>query len=148
VAAVKPKENTLESLAESAGTGNTAASATVPFFYEANGVARVNLALEIPTPALDPTELNGKLHAEMDVLGMAYIPGGDVAARFTHKLKFDFDNRQQFDDFLRHPLHYERQLKSFRAITSSRSFSARPRIATAWWKRRSRSLRSTPGNSA
>ena len=111
VAAVKPKENTLESLAESAGTGNTAASATVPFFYEANGVARVNLALEIPTPALDPTDLNGKLHAEMDVLGMAYIPGGDVAARFTHKLKFDFDNRQQFDDFLRRPLHYERQFE-------------------------------------
>jgi len=45
------------------------------------------------------------------VLGMAYIPGGDVAARFTHKLKFDFDNRQQFDDFLRRPLHYERQFE-------------------------------------
>jgi hypothetical protein len=42
---------------------------------------------------------------------MAYIPGGDVVARFTHKLKFDFDTRQQFDDFLRHPLHYERQFE-------------------------------------
>jgi hypothetical protein len=47
----------------------------------------------------------------MDVLGMAYVPGGDVAARFTHKVKFDFDSRQQFDDFLRHPLHYERQFE-------------------------------------
>jgi hypothetical protein len=55
--------------------------------------------------------MNGKTHAEMDVLGMAYIPGGDVVARFTHKLKFDFDSRQQFDDFLRHPLHYERQFE-------------------------------------
>jgi VWFA-related protein len=109
--AAKPKENELERLAESADTGNTTASASVPFFYEANGVARVNVALEIPTPALDPTEVNGKLHAEMDVLGMAYIPGGDVAARFTHKVKFDFDSRQQFDDFLRHPLHYERQFE-------------------------------------
>jgi VWFA-related protein len=111
VAAVKPKENELESLAESADTGNTAASATVPFFYEASGVARVNVALEIPTPALDPTEVNGKLHAEMDVLGMAYIPGGNVTARFTHKVKFDFDSRRQFDDFLRRPLHYERQFE-------------------------------------
>ena len=111
VAAVKPKQNELESLAESAEAGNTAASATVPFFYEPNGVARVNMALEIPTPALEPTDMNGKTHAEMDVLGMAYIPGGDVVARFTHKLKFDFDTRQQFDDFLRHPLHYEQQFE-------------------------------------
>jgi len=111
VAAVKPKENELERLAESADAGNTAASGSVPFFYEANGVARVSVALEIPTPALDPIEMNGGIHAEMDVLGMAYVPGGDVAARFTHKVKFDFDSRQQFDDFLRHPLHYERQFE-------------------------------------
>ena len=111
VSAVKPKENELERLAESAEAGNTAASGSVPFFYEANGVARVNVALEIPTPALDPTEINGRIHAEMDVLGMAYVPGGDVAARFTHKAKFDFESRQQFDDFLRHPLHYERQFE-------------------------------------
>ena len=109
--AAKPKQNELERLAESADAGNTAASASVPFFYEANGVARVNVALEIPAPALEPTDMNGKTHAEMEVLGMAYIPGGDVVARFTHKLKFDFDTRQQFDDFLRHPLHYERQFE-------------------------------------
>ena len=111
VAAAKPRENDLESLAESADAGNTAASASAPFFYEANGVARVNVALEIPAPALEPTEVNGKVHAEMDVLGVAYVPGGDVAARFTHKLKFDFDSRRQFDEFLRHPLHYERQFE-------------------------------------
>ena len=111
VAAVKPKENELERLAESAEAGNIAASASVPFFYEANGVARVNVALDVPTPALDPTEMNGGVHAEMDVLGLAYIPGGDVAARFRNKVKFDFETRQQFDDFLRHPLHYERQFE-------------------------------------
>jgi len=111
VTVAKPKENELERLAESAETGNTTASASVPFFYEANGVARINVALEIPSPALEPTELNGRLHAEMDVLGMAYIPGGDVAARFTNKVKFDFDDRRQFDDFVRRPLHYERQFE-------------------------------------
>jgi VWFA-related protein len=111
VAAPKPHENELESLAASSEAGNTAASTSAPFFYEASGVARVNMALEIPNPVLEPAEVNGKLRAEMDVLGLAYVPGGDVAARFTHKMKFDFDNRQQFDEFLRHPLHYERQFE-------------------------------------
>jgi len=110
-AAPKPAENDLERLAESAETGNTAASASVPFFYEPNGVARVDVAIDIPAPALEPTELNGKVHAEMDVLGLAYVPGGDVAARFTNKMKFDFDSRQQFDAFLRRPLHYEKQFE-------------------------------------
>ncbi len=111
VAEVKPRKNDLESLAESPDTGNSAALASVPFFYEAGGVARVNLALDIPSPAFVPTEVNGKLHAEMDVLGLVYHPGGDVTARFTHKLRFDFDNRQQFDAFLRRPLHYDQQFE-------------------------------------
>jgi len=111
MAAAKPRENELESLAASADAGNTAASASVPFFYEPDGVARVNLALEISSPVLEPTDRNGKLHAEMDVLGVAYVPSGDVTARFTHKMKFDFDTRQQFDDFLRRPLHCEHQFE-------------------------------------
>src|ERR1019366_2431539 len=111
-AAAQPRENELDSLAASDKAGNTAASVSVPFFYEPNGVARVNLALEIPSPVLEPTDRNGKLHAEMDVLGVAYVvPSGDVAARFTHKMKFDFDTRRQFDDFLRRPLHCEHQFE-------------------------------------
>ena len=106
------RENELDSLAASADAGNTAASASVPFFYQPNGVARVNLALEIPAPALEPTDRNGKLHVEMDVLGVTYVvPSGEVAARFTHKMKFDFDTRRQFDDFLRRPLHFEHQFE-------------------------------------
>jgi len=111
MAAASPLEKELENLADSPHTGNAAASASVPFFYEANGVARVNLAVEIPAPALYPAELNGKLHAEMDVLGMAYNLGDEVAARFSDTVRFDFDNRRQFDEFLRRPLHYERQFK-------------------------------------
>jgi VWFA-related protein len=111
-AAAKPRESELDSLAASDKAGNTAASASVPFFYEPTGVARVNLALEIPSPVLEPTDRNGKLHAEMDVLGVAYVvPSGEVAARFTHKMKFDFDTRRQFDDFLRRPLHFEHQFE-------------------------------------
>jgi hypothetical protein len=62
-----------------------------------------------PPPFSNLSDRNGKVHAEMEVLGLAYVPGGDVAARFrTRKMKFDFETRQQFDDFLRHPLHYRR----------------------------------------
>jgi hypothetical protein len=110
-AVAKPPEHELDSLAASAETGNTVASASVPFFYQPNGMARVHVALEIPSPVLEPADSNGKLHAEMDVLGVAYVPSGDVAARFTQKMKFDFDTRRQFDDFLLRPLHCEHQFE-------------------------------------
>jgi VWFA-related protein len=110
-AAVNPRQNELDSLAASDEAGNTAASVSVPFFYEPNGVARVNLALEIPSPVLEPVDRIGKLHAEMEVLGVAYVPSGEVSARFTHTMKFDFDTRRQFDDFLRRPLHFEHQFE-------------------------------------
>ncbi|MGA2275413.1 MAG: VWA domain-containing protein [Bryobacteraceae bacterium] len=106
-----PTEVELENLAASQHAGNTAASASLPSFYEAGGAARVNLALEIPAPVLNPTEAHGKLRASMDVLGLAYNLGGGVAARFGDTVRFDFDNRQQFDDFLRHPLRYEHQFE-------------------------------------
>jgi VWFA-related protein len=109
---LKPREHELDKLAASDEAGTTAASASLPFFYEPNGVARVNLALEIPSPVLEAGDLYGKVHAEIDVLGVAYVPtSGAVAARFTHKMKFDFDTRKQFDDFLRRPLHCEHQFE-------------------------------------
>jgi VWFA-related protein len=111
LASASPLENELANLAAAPNAGNTAASAAVPFFYEAGGVARVDMTIEIPSPALEPTEANGKLHASMDVLGLAYNLGGAVAARFSDTVRFDFDNRQQFDDFLSRPLRYEHQLR-------------------------------------
>ena len=111
LASASPLENELANLAASPNAGNIAASASAPFFYEAGGAVRVDMTIEIPSPALDPTETNGKLHASMDVLGLAYNMGGAVAARFSDTVKFDFENRQQFDDFLRRPLRYEHQLR-------------------------------------
>ena len=112
LAAASPLENELENLADAAPhSGSIAASASVPYFYEASGVARVDLALEIPSPVLEPTEVYGKLHASMDVLGLAYNLGGEVAARFSDTVRYYFDNRQQFDDFLRRPLRYEHQFE-------------------------------------
>ncbi|MGO9012550.1 MAG: hypothetical protein ACLQPN_20835 [Bryobacteraceae bacterium] len=111
LASASPLEIELANLAASPNGGITVASASAPFFYEAGGVVRVALAVEIPSPVLDPTEANGRLHASMDVLGLAYNLAGAVAARFSGTVRFDFDNRQQFDDFLRHALHYEHQMR-------------------------------------
>ncbi|MGD0048488.1 MAG: VWA domain-containing protein, partial [Bryobacteraceae bacterium] len=111
LASTNPLEAELENLAASPHAGQTAASASMPFFYETGGVARVDLALEIPAPVLDPAEVNGKLRATMDVLGLAYNLGGGVAARFGDTVRFDFDSRQQFDSFVQHPLHYYHQFE-------------------------------------
>jgi len=47
----------------------------------------------------------------MDVLGLAYNLGDEVAARFGDTVRFEFGSRRQFDDFLQHPFHYERQFR-------------------------------------
>jgi hypothetical protein len=47
----------------------------------------------------------------MDVLGLAYNLGGAVAARFGDTVRFDFDSRQKFDDFVQRPLRYEHQFE-------------------------------------
>jgi VWFA-related protein len=109
--ATPPKKNEVETLAASGAEGNTDASVSIPFFYEPDGMARVDVALDIPSPRLEAIDRNGEVHAELDLLGMAYVPGGAVAAQFTHKCSFDFDTRHQFDEFLKRPLHCEHQFK-------------------------------------
>jgi len=112
LAAASPLERELENLAASPGAGSgTEASASVPFFYESASVARVYLALHIPAPVLSPTEASGKLSASMDVLGLAYNLGGAVTARFSDTVKFQFNSRRQYEDFLRQPLRYEHQFQ-------------------------------------
>jgi hypothetical protein len=103
LAAASPSEKALQNLADSLHAGKGEASASLPYFYEPNGVARVNLAVEIPSSLLNATEGNGKLHVEMDVLGLAYNLADEVAARFSDAVKLDFEGHG--------PLHYERQFK-------------------------------------
>jgi VWFA-related protein len=107
----KSRYTALESLAATPQAGNTAASVSLPFFYEDSGAARINLVLEIPAPVFELAEVSGKQRASMDVLGLAYNSDGNVAARFSDTAKYSFDNRQQFDESLRHPLRYEHQFR-------------------------------------
>jgi hypothetical protein len=96
-------------------TGGAPASIRAPFFYVAPNVARVHVAMEIATDALKFENQKAKLHAEMNILGIASTADGGVAARFSDIVKRDFDNKQELDQWLEQgkakPLHFEKEFK-------------------------------------
>ena len=101
----------LEKRAAETQAGNMAASIELPYFYAAPDVARVHLAAEITPGALNFERVKGKLHAEMNLLGIASTGDGDVPARFSDNLKFDFDNEAQVAAWKAKPLHYEKEFR-------------------------------------
>ena len=105
----KPVEKVLESRAAAPQAGNIGASMQVPYFYTSANMARVNVAMEIPSDSLKFQKQKGKLHAAMDVLGIATTADGTVGARFSDTLKLDFDDQRQIDVLKLKPLHYENQ---------------------------------------
>ena len=104
-----PIEKTLESRAAAAQPGNIGASMQIPYFYTTSNMARVNVAMEIPSDSLKFQKQKGKLHAAVDLLGIATTADGTVGARFSDTLKFDFDDQGQIDELKLKPLHYENQ---------------------------------------
>ena len=84
----------------------------LPYFYTSPNVARVNVAMEIPSQGFKFDKVKGKLHAEMNVLGIAYRPDNTVAAKFSDTMKFDYENKVQVEEFaqesgpLRKPIRY------------------------------------------
>jgi hypothetical protein len=109
VLAGKPAETELEALAVGATKGNLGSPLQLPFFYAAPNVARVNLAMEIPSQGFKFEKVKGKFHAEMNVLGIAYRADNSVGAKFSDTLKFDLDNQVAVDQFHKTPVHYESQ---------------------------------------
>ena len=105
----KPEEKDLESRANGSQAGNVAASMTLPFFYTTPNTARVNLAMEIPPGSFKFDKQNGKQHATLNVLGLAYKADGTVAARFSDTLDIVQDGKKQVEEFNREPFHYENQ---------------------------------------
>jgi VWFA-related protein len=105
----KPAETELEAIAAGVSKGNLGAPLQVPFFYASPNVARVNVAMEIPSASFKFDKVKGKLHSEINVLGIAYRPDGSVGAKFSDTVKYDFDNKVQVEDFARRPVHYESQ---------------------------------------
>lgn len=90
----KPEGKLLEERAASPQPGNIPVSLSVPNFYTSPGVARVNLTLEAPGSALDFEKLKGKLHSEVNVLGIAYREDGSVAARFSDTVKLNYEKKE------------------------------------------------------
>ncbi len=101
----------LENRAASAEAGGIAASIQLPYFYLSPNVARVNLAMEIAADALKFQNQKGKLHAEIDLLGIASAPDGSVGARFSDAVKFDFQTQAEIDKLKGKSLHYEKDFK-------------------------------------
>ena len=105
----KPVEKVLESRAAAAQPGNIGASMQIPYFYTSSNMARVNVAMELPSDSLKFQKQKGKLHAAVDVLGIATSADGTVGARFSDTLKLDFEDQRQIDSLKLKPLHYENQ---------------------------------------
>ena len=102
-------EKDLETRAQAGAGGNVPASMSLPFFYTSPNTARVDIALEIPSTALKFAKEKGKLHSEMNVLGIATEADGTVAARFSDTVKLDLDDKKQLQQFEQTPYHYENQ---------------------------------------
>ena len=103
-------ERDLEEKAAAPGTG-TAASIEAPFFYAAPNVARVHVAMEMATDAVRFENAKGKLHAEINILGIASAPDGAVAARFSDIVRLDFNKKEDADKWRQTSLHYEKEFK-------------------------------------
>jgi hypothetical protein len=102
-------EQDLENRATGSQPGTVTASMRAPFFYTSPNAARVDLAIEIPSESLKFEKVKGKLHSEVNVLGIAYKLDGAIAARFSDTVKLDLENQKELAAFKQKPLHYENQ---------------------------------------
>ena len=106
-----PIEKDLESHAAGELPGNVTAAMEAPFFYTSPNTARVDLAVDIPAPAIKFEKVKGKQHSAVNVLGIAYNPDGTIGARFSDTVNLDFDGKKEVEEFQKRPFHYENQFE-------------------------------------
>jgi VWFA-related protein len=104
----KPLEKQLEAHATGAQGGSIHGALETPYFYTAPDTARVNLAMEIPSDALQFNKDKGKYHANLNVLGIAYGPDGTVGARFSDTVNLDLE-KDDWKEFNKKPFEYQNQ---------------------------------------
>ncbi len=105
-----PAEQRMETMAEGTQAPTIAAPPMqTAFFYTAANTARVLVAMEIPASQVKFEKLKGKEHAEINILGIASRPDGNVAARFSDSVKLDLDGKKAVEEFVSKPMHYENQ---------------------------------------
>jgi VWFA-related protein len=104
----KPVEKQLEAHAGGGQAGSIHGALQAPYFYTGPNVARVNLAMEIPSESLQFSKDKGKFHTTINVLGIAYKPDGSIGARFSDTVNLDFE-KDELKEFTKIPYHYENQ---------------------------------------
>jgi len=104
----KPIERQMEAQASGAQAGSIRGTMQSPYFYTAPNVARVNLAMEIPSESLQFNKEKGKYHANMNVLGIAYKPDGSIGARFSDTINLDLE-KDDWKEFTKTPYQYTNQ---------------------------------------
>ncbi|MGE5325495.1 MAG: VWA domain-containing protein, partial [Deltaproteobacteria bacterium] len=90
----RPEGKTLQEKVEGSQPGDFPVTVAAPFFYTSPGVARVNLAIQIPPGSVGFEKLKGKFHSEVNILGIAYRKDGSVAARFSDTVKDDVEKKE------------------------------------------------------
>ncbi|MFZ0735952.1 MAG: VWA domain-containing protein [Candidatus Acidiferrales bacterium] len=103
-----PLEKSLEARALSATPANTDGSVEAPFFYTGPNEARVDLAMDVPSTSVQFSKEKGKYRTEINILGIAARPDGEVAARFSDTVPLDFE-KDGMKEFTKTPWHYQNQ---------------------------------------
>ena len=103
-----PVEKQLEARATGNQAGTMQGAFQVPYFYTAPNVARVNLAMEIPSNTVQFNKEKGKYHASLNVLGIAYKPDGSIGAKFSDTVNLDLE-KDEVKEFTKQPYFYQNQ---------------------------------------
>jgi VWFA-related protein len=110
VLAGNPVEKDLENRVAGTAPGVSGTAISTPFFYTSSNTARVEVVLDIPPETIKFEKSHGKLHADLNILAIAYRPDGTVAARFSDNKKIEVENKKELQAFNEHPYHYDSQL--------------------------------------
>jgi hypothetical protein len=103
-----PVEKQLELRAQENSGGGVHPSFQAPYFYTGPGVARVNLAMEIPQDMFKFDKDKGKYHSSLSVLGIAYRDDGTIGARFSDQVKLDLE-KDEWKEFTKTAFRYQNQ---------------------------------------
>jgi hypothetical protein len=103
----KPIERELESHA-AGDQPASAGSLETPFFFTSPNVARVNLAMEVPSTSIKFEKEKGKFRSDVNVLGIASKSDGGEAARFSDTVHLEFE-KKELEEFTKKPFTYQNQ---------------------------------------
>jgi VWFA-related protein len=104
----KPIEHELENYAAGSQPSTASSSLETPFFFTSANVARVSLAMEVPSSSIRFAKEKGEFRSDVNVLGIARKSDGSEAARFSDTVHLKFE-KQQLARFNKELFHYENQ---------------------------------------